>query len=147
MAASTSSTSSESVSLTSVCEPYQPRSHPFPKRSFGKKNIVHHSFQAKWFDIHTWLHYDEVNDTAFCYLCMNALKSNRIAEKCADSAFISRGFSNWSFRKHEVTNCHKEAVDTMLITCKDCGDMLSSEHVKQKAINQQMLLKILSSIR
>jgi hypothetical protein len=43
---------------------------------------------------------------------MSALK---IAEKCADNAFISRGFSNWkdafvSFKKHEETNFHKDLL-------------------------------------
>lgn len=86
---------------------------------------------------------------------MEAINSLQVPEKCADSAFISRGFSNWkdamtSFRKHSESKCHKEAVDRVLVipsTCKDCGDMLSGQHAIEKAINRKMLLTILSSIR
>ena len=78
-----------------------------------------------------------------------------MASKCGDEAFTSRGFSNWkdakvAFTKHEQTKCHKEAVHAMVTvpsSYKDCAEMLSSQHVKEKAENRQMLLKILSSLR
>ena len=31
-------------------KPNQPRRYQFPKRSFGKKNVVYRSFQPAWFD-------------------------------------------------------------------------------------------------
>lgn len=144
MAASTSS---------ELDEPHQPRTYSFPKRSFGQKNVVYRAFQAKWFDSYSWLHYDEGKDLAFCFLCMKA--QNSLKEKCTDNAFISRGFSNWkdalaSFRKHEESKCHKEAVDRVLVipsTCKDCSSMLSNEHTKIKANSRLIMSKIMSSIK
>ena len=29
--------------------PHQPKNYPFPKRAFGKKSIIHRSFQPGWF--------------------------------------------------------------------------------------------------
>jgi len=62
---------------------------------FSKKTIVLRVFQAKWFDSYSWLHYDEANDVAFCYLCKQAAAEKKLLpSKCADEAFTSRGFSN-----------------------------------------------------
>ena len=36
-------------------KPNQPRRYQFPKRSFGKKNVVYRSFQPTWFDRCQWL--------------------------------------------------------------------------------------------
>jgi len=32
------------------------------------RKLVVRAFQAKWFDSYSWLHYDEANNVAFCYL-------------------------------------------------------------------------------
>ena len=73
----------------------------------------------------------------------------RIPEKsCADKAFISRGYHNWkdavmAFRKHEESKCHKESTDVMLIIPqhRDCGEMLSRQLAREKAVNRQMLIQ------
>jgi len=80
----------------------------FPKRSFGNKTVVRRSFQPSWFDSFSWLHYDESRDVAYCYVCMRASKEKKLAAKCTDQAFISRGFHNWkaatvSFRTLDAT--------------------------------------------
>ena len=68
--------------------PHQPRSFHFPRRSFGSKKVVKRGFSASWFDSHTWLHYDESKDLAFCYLCMKAVRKNTLnLSRCADKAF------------------------------------------------------------
>ena len=72
-----------------------------------------------------------------------------------DGAFITRGFSNWkdvtiSFRKHDCSNCHKEAFEkmpTLPATTKNIGEMLSSQHSAEKVQNHTCLLKILSNLR
>ena len=54
------------------------------------------------------------------------------------------------FTWHEQSNCHKEAIYTIFTvsSCyKDCAEMLSSQHVKEKADNQHMLFKILSNVQ
>ena len=68
---------------------------------------------------------------------------------------LSKGFSNWkdatiSFRQHERSLCHKEAVEKLLTlpaTTTDIGEMLSSTLVQEKAENRHCLLKVLSSLR
>ena len=95
--------------------PHQPRSLNFPSRQFGKTKVVSHSFQSKWFDKYKWLHYDEAQDAAYCYTCRTAEEQGELKNKYKDSAFISRGYTNWkdgtvSFTKHESSDCHKEAV-------------------------------------
>lgn len=54
------------------------------------------------------------------------------------------------FEKHQNTLSHHEAVDyiaTILSTCKDVGEMLSSGLAKQKAENRKMLQIIFSTIQ
>ena len=59
-------------------EPNQPWRHQFPKRSFGKKNVVYHSFQPAWFDRWKWLHCDSSRDLAFCFTCIKAIKTGKM---------------------------------------------------------------------
>ena len=92
----------------------------------------------------------------FCHLCKQAATEKKLmASKCVDEAFTSRGFSNWkdataSFARHEQSKCHKEATHAIVTvpSCyKDCAEMLSSQHAKEKADSRHMLLKILSNVR
>ena len=59
-------------------KPSQPRHFNFPKRPFGKKNVVYRSFQAVWFDRWQWLHYDCSRDVAFCFTCIKAIKTGKM---------------------------------------------------------------------
>lgn len=53
--------------------------------------------------------------------------------------FISREFSNWKlvttvFRQHEVSNCHKEAVEkivTLPTTTSEIGEIISKAHAQE----------------
>ena len=55
-----------------------------------------------------------------------------------DTAFISRGFSNWKdasvkYAIHEKSNCHKEAVLKIFsipVTTSNVGEILSTQHKK-----------------
>ena len=53
---------------------HPPSTYKFPKRKFGNTVITERSFQSHWCDTYKWLHYDKVNDAAFCHLCMSAEK-------------------------------------------------------------------------
>ena len=141
--------------------PPQP-SHPpskfvFPKREFGKKQIMKRSCQASWFSTWPWLHYQTHNpdDVVFCHVCVSALKSKRMERSKDDLAFTSNGFKNWkdatiSFKNHEASASHKEALQMVMVipaTCSDVGEMLCREHATEKSENRQCLLWILSNIR
>ena len=68
---------------------------------------------------------------------------------------VSKGFSNWkdatvAFRAHETSLCHKEAVEMVLTlpaTTKDVGELLSSAHAHEKAVNRHCLVKVISTLR
>ena len=54
------------------------------------------------------------------------------------------------FKKHELSACHKEAIDVMVTlpaTVKDIGELSSQIHADQKAKNRQLFLQILSSLK
>ena len=65
-----------------MSEPNQPRDFNFPKRSFGKKNPELRSFNAQWFKLHSWLHYNEV----YILIHTNAEKQ-RSQTKCLVNEF------------------------------------------------------------
>ena len=153
--ASNSQESAKDLESSLPAHPHQPRNLKFPSRNFGKKTIVSRSFQAGWFDRYKWLHYDERTDAVFCHTCRSAKEKNRLKSSRKDASFISRGFTNWkdailSFSKHETSECHKEAIDSMLVlpkTTRDIGEMLSAAHASEKKDNRQLLLKILQNLR
>ena len=64
-------------------------SFSFPKRAFGKTQIVYHSFQGSWFCFWSWLHYDETEGTALCFLCSKAVREEKMMAGNADAAFVS----------------------------------------------------------
>jgi len=132
--------------------PYQPSNFSFPVRVFGATTQVNRSFQASWFNRFHWLHYDAALDIAFCFVCCKASKMKRVLlTGVTEHTFIVKGFSNWkdairAFNKHEASDLHKLAVDSL--KCRiDIGEMLSSQHAKEKKINRDYLMKVLSSIR
>ena len=62
----------------------------FPKRSFGKKNIVHRSFQHSWFLKWPFLHYNEASDAVYCHTCLTMFgQEKNLTTTKADPAFVS----------------------------------------------------------
>lgn len=126
-------------------KPFHPDfSFCFPKRSFGKSNVKVRSCKAEYFRTWPWLTYDVEKDAVFCYLCIKLLQGKKMAPKRADPFFVQRGLSYWkdatiAFKKHESSDCHKEAVEVSIVVpcvCPDVGEMLSSGHSKAKARKQ-----------
>ena len=135
--------------------PNQPKTFTYPQRSFGQKYIVKRSFQSSWFAHSSWLHYDEKNDLVFCHICMVAYRDGKLNSANLDKAFITHGFCNWkdatvAFKKHDSSNCRREAIDKVITlpkTTKDIGETLSNKHAEEKEYNRDCLRKILSSLR
>ena len=79
------------------------------------------SFRADWCEKYTWLHYDISLDAAFRYLCMRASHEGKfLASSKREPSFISKGFSYWkeattAFKKHQASNCHREATEALII--------------------------------
>ena len=78
------------MSLSST-GPHQPNKFNFPKREYGKKNVVRRSFHPSWFSKWPWLHYVEEQDTVACYTCAKASLEKKLDWSTnADAAFITR---------------------------------------------------------
>lgn len=97
----------------------------------------------------------QAKDVAFCFICMGATREGRISNTKSDNCFISSGFYNWKdatvkYRKHEQSECHKEALQRHIVLpqqTRDIGETLSASHKTEKADNRKHLLTILRSIR
>ena len=135
----------------------QPRNFKFPKRSFGKTKVVYRAFQPSWYTKWKWLHYDSAQDLCFCHTCVVAMKTGKmkLSGNSKDSSFLFGGFSNWKdatigFTNHEKSATHKLAVEVVITlsqTHKDIGEILSTSHASEKAVNRQCLTKIAQNIR
>lgn len=63
-----------------------------------------------------------------------------------DPAFIARGYTYWkeataAFRKHQASDCHKQATELVVITRQvdqDVGELLSAAHQQEKKTNRAM---------
>ena len=67
-------------------------------------------------------------------------------------AFITKGFINWkdacaSFRKHETSKFHIEAVQAITKPQHNVDEMLSQVHSNQKKLNGHMLMTIVQNVR
>ena len=151
-------TCAASTQIDEIPEKFHPPStYKFPKHKFGNTVITERSFQSRWCDTYKWLHYDKVNDAAFCHLCMSAEKERKfLSSHRREPTFISNGFTNWKeankgFSKHQSSACHKEAIEAMyMLPAQIVGhvdELMSDEIKQQKAINRKMFLKILENTR
>ena len=55
-----------------------------------------------------------------------------------------------SFKNHEVSACHREAVEvcvTLPATCEHIGEQLSTQFAEENKSNRKMLIKILSCLQ
>ena len=109
---------------------------------------------GKWFDQFEWLHYDEGEDKAYCYSCMEANSRNLIGSKKLEPTFISEGYKNWKdapsrFGKHQQSECHREGVMRLHLASnpQDVGSSLSKQSMDEKAKARTALLKLLSNIK
>ena len=49
--------------------------------AFAKLVVVKRSFQRKWFDRMSWLHYDKDQDFAFCFPCVVIIANSVLSRK------------------------------------------------------------------
>ncbi len=83
-------------------------------------------FPKLWFAKWKWIHYDASGDLAYCHICINGLKTDKIKVSighAGESTFIFGGFWNWKdatrcFNKHEASLLHKAAVDAVITVPK-----------------------------
>ena len=135
----------------------QPSSFTFPKRRFGEKRPVYRSFQSSLFKKWPWIHYDQANDKPFCFVCIKASQVGnfKVCASKGEDVFVTRGYTNWKdasgdkqgwFVNHERSQFHTYFADLTLKTHKEVGELISTEHEKQKEINCAYLRKLLENI-
>ena len=101
-----------------------------------------------------WIHYDEAADSVFCHTCTKVEGEGMLKSSSKDLAFLKKGYTNWkdateSFRRHEKSNCHQEAIQVMLnlFNAPNIGELVSDIHVQNKTLNRKLFLKILQNIK
>lgn len=76
-------------------------------------------FQPCWFKQYQWLHYEESLQGVVCFSCAKAHSGGLLdLAKCAETTFISTGFTNWKgaldkFKLHEKSITHRHSVSQL----------------------------------
>ena len=135
-----------------VFEPNQPKHYQYPKSKYKETDPSPLAFQLDWYRWYSWLHCKVEKDTAFCFYC-KYLETDDILEQ-VEPPFTVTGFRNWKrakkgFAKHQSSGLHKKAKDEVHpeIPNRDLPEMMPSNLKNKRKNNQDMLLKILSSIQ
>ena len=112
-----------------------------PTKAFQSNSLIQRARRGvsglnAWCDMFSWLHYDVKTDAAFCYLCMRCEAEKKpLASTKGEPAFISKGFTYRkegpkAFKKHQGSDCHREAVDALIVLprcTKDVGELQLSQ--------------------
>ena len=103
------------VRADTIVTPNQPKNFQFPKKDYGKQS---RSFQSSWFKDYPWLHYDEISDSAFCYICISQNnKGNLTSARNMEKTFISTGFQIGRKLCQDLKSIkHQSATKLLLIT-------------------------------
>ena len=121
-------------------KPNQPKDFLYPKRNFSKNGKDERSFLLSWYETWKWLHYNEIDYTVYCIICLNAKRFHMLSDIKVEKAFVKRGYYNWKnarstdkgFNTHESSRCHQQAVHRLLTVQRQ---------------NRESLLKVISSLR
>lgn len=136
------------------------KNHPskrfvFPKQTSGLSR--NRSVQHSWFERFDWLHYNEENDSLFCFICIKAC--NMVGKSDSwysdvELAFLTVGFKNWKdanakFVAHQNSVFHKKCAD-LIIKRKSAISIdaqLQNALLKAQNDSKKCLLAIISSLR
>ena len=92
----------------------------------------------------------------FCVICVQQnAKLNLRAARNKELAFISEGFSNWKkavtrFKEHQLSDCHKLAIDYQMnfpITCGNVLEMSNDAAKKTMESNRICFIKVIESLQ
>ena len=139
-------------------KPNQPKDFSYPKRNFSKNGKDERSFLPSWYEAWKWLHYNEVDDTVYCIICLNAKRFHMLSDVKVEEAFVKKGYYNWKnagstdkgFNIHESSRCHQQAVHRLLTVPKSTQDIslaLEKNLSNVQRQNRESLLKVISSVR
>lgn len=131
-------------------KPYQPHPKHIETQKLSKRVL---SFQEKWFQEYTWLHYNPQVKGVLCFYCNEVFTDNRSSfGKKVDVAFVTEGFRNWKkaleiFAAHQKIYSHCHAVTVNAHDSNPVSVQLSSSWAKQQEEARHSLLRIVSSVQ
>ena len=139
-----------------VFEPNQPKHYQYPKSKYKETDPSPLAFQLNWYRRYPWLHYSVEKDAAFCFYCCKYLETHDLS-KWVEAAYTVTGSRNWKraleskkgFGKLQSSGLHKKEKDEFHpeIQNRDLPEMMSLNLKNERKNNQDMLLKILSSMQ
>ena len=112
-------------------KPNQPKDFSYPKRNFSKNGKDERSFLPSWYETWKWLRYNEIDDTVYCIICLNAKRFHMLSDVKVEETFVKKGYYNWKnarntdkgFNTHESSRCHQHAVHRLLAVPKSTQDI------------------------
>ena len=72
-------------------KPNQPKDVSYPKRNFSKNGKDERSFLPLWYETWKWLHYNKIDDTVYCIICLNAKRFHMLSDVKVEEAFVKKG--------------------------------------------------------
>ena len=133
-------------------KPNQPKDFLYPKRNFSKNGKDERSFLLSWYETWKWLHYNEIDYTVYCIICLNAKRFHMLSDIKVEKAFVKRGYYNWKnarstdkgFNTHESSRCHQQAA---VRSTQDISLALEKNLSNVQRQDRESLLKVISSLR
>ena len=106
---------------------------------------MYRSSQSSWFNKWAWIHYNQSNDKAFCFVCIKTSKVGnfKVCASKGEDVFVTCGYTNWKeasrdkqwgYVNHKLSQFHQYCVDLTMKTEKDADEFISSKHEKHKQL-------------
>ncbi|XP_071817210.1 zinc finger MYM-type protein 1-like [Apostichopus japonicus] len=139
--------------------PYHPEDTSCIPPKVAKHQQFH--FQAKWFSMYSWLHYDHEKEGVLCFSCHDAYQKGLLdIARVKDLAFITTGFKNWKkvmgrgkkalgrFEQHQLSSTHNFALSQLKAQeAKTVRALIDSHSAKQQEIHRRNLVRVFTSVR
>ena len=104
-----------------------------------------------WFKKYSWLHYNETEDMAYCFVCIKSLKENlRTTQDTSSAAFTHQGFDFWNkaverFKMHEESKEHKDSNFLLLEGPK--YETVDKQYDSVRAVKRKCFMKMLQNLQ
>jgi Domain of unknown function (DUF4371)/hAT family C-terminal dimerisation region len=130
--------------------PFQPNATAIVHQQLKLKKLY---FQQSWFEKYPWLHYDAKLKAVLCFYCSEGNAADLLGStKCAETTFITSGFSNWKkatgssgrFELHQSSHCHRVAQQALVDKCMTVPvSKLLSKQLDLEQVTAQKCLRVL----
>ncbi|ODM87805.1 Zinc finger MYM-type protein 1 [Orchesella cincta] len=99
------------------------------------------NFQLKWYNLYSWMHYDDTIKRIFCFYCLKANAKGIFSTSAKqEGVFTVTGFCNWkngssALKKHDESGLTKEAI--IKLACFDSSPILNQLHTSVNKTQNQ----------